>query len=186
MLADKKMHLYKGLANRSKTLQNEVQQIFRDRRRNGLSCNSLSYFEVLCEDSAYCLLGHGWEMEFLVENSSITIELLIASGNDPVLEAKEMRNVFFWLASKYRDFKFRAHCNDYSLRLIHKLRDRVLLDLEENEPYRDYTNIEFSFTELFFIRYGKSEPIELEIHDPKETTDKSVFKILRFKPKKRT
>lgn len=73
------------------------------------------------------------------------------------------------------------------LKLIHKIRDRALIeDLKEDEPYRDYTAIEFSFTELFFARYGKLEPIELEIHDPKETTDATVSKVLRFKLKKRT
>lgn len=180
------MHLYKGHANRSKTLQNEVQQIFKDRERNGLSCNSLSYYETLWCDNSYCLLGHGWELEFLEEESTITIELLIASGNDPVLEAMEMRKAFVWLTSQYHGFKFCARCNGCSLRLIHKLRDRALIDLEEDEAYHGYTDIEFSFTELFFVRYGKSVPIELEIHDPKETTDATVSKVLRFKPKKRT
>lgn len=114
MAIDKKMHLYKGHANRSKALQNEVQQIFRDRKRNGLPCNSLSYCEVLWEDNSYCLLGRGWELEFQVEESTVKIQLLISSGNDPVLEAMEMRKAFVWLASKYRNFKFCARCNDCS------------------------------------------------------------------------
>ncbi len=186
MATDMKIHLYKGLAAHSKYVQKEILHIFDARKRNGLSCNALTYSENVWREEDYCLMGHGWEVEFRVENKIVMVQLLISSGNNPILEAKEMRQAFVFLASQYRDFKFIACCNECSLKLVHKLRDRGLINLEEDAEYRGYTDIEFAFTELFFNRYGNAKPIEVELHEPEEMVSARFCKTLSFKPKKRT